>query len=93
MVEGMAGNHLIGREIVLKPFDKTWRNIGDVVGRAPDVIVIKHGDDFVIGHAAVDGTQPAHDDGIHQDLRMVNRPLAEHADIQWVAVGLGQPPA
>ena len=81
-----ARHELVGAEVVLEALDEHGRHVGDVLRVAPDVVALQHGDDLVVGLAAVDELQPADDPRGDEDLRLRDRPLAEHADVQRIAV-------
>jgi len=71
---------------MLEPLDEHGRDVGDVLRFAPDVVALQHGDDLVVRFAAVDQLQSADHARGDEDLRLRDRTLAQHADVERIAV-------
>src|SRR6186997_3054975 len=87
----LPGHELVSQKVMLEPLDKDRGHVFDVFGPAPDEVVLEHGDDLVVGFPAVDHLQPADDAGPDQNLVARDRALAEHADVEGVAVAATGP--
>ena len=70
--------------------DQGFGDVGDVLGRPVQQVVLEHGDDLVVGLAPVDHLDPADDARADDDLRAADRALADHAHVEGVAVGAGR---
>src|SRR5581483_144646 len=82
----LARHQLVGREVVLQPFEQRLWDVGEVPRAAPDVVAIEHRDDLVVGLAAIDDLQASENASPQQDLRVGDRPLADDTDVEWIAV-------
>jgi hypothetical protein len=71
---------------MLQPLEERARQVAQIAGAAPDVIAIQHRDDLVVGLAPVDDLQAAEHPRPQQDLRVGDRPLADHTDVERIAV-------
>src|SRR5438874_1017166 len=60
--------------------------VGDLAPAAVEEVALHHGDDLVVRLAPVDQAQAADRDGLDEDVAVGDRLLAEHADVERVAV-------
>src|SRR5262249_60881154 len=92
----LIGNELISGEVVLDALEQRWRQIADLLRLAPDVIALEYRDDLVVGLAVIDDFQSPHHASAQQHLGMIDRALADHADVEWIAIAalaaFGEPP-
>ena len=82
----LIGNELVGGKVMLDALEQRRRQIADLLRLAPDVIALEHRDDLVVGLAAIDDLQSPHHAGAQQHLGMIDRPLADYADVERIAI-------
>ena len=69
-----------------EPLDQDRRQVVQVRSGAPDEVVLEHGDDLVVGLAAVEKLQAADDARGDDNLRMIDRTLAHDTNIERIAI-------
>ena len=84
LIPGMR--ELVGREVVDEALDQSFRQILHFSNTSVDRIVLKDGEDLVIGFTAIEHRQSAHYPGVEQDLGARDMPLAKHADVEGIEV-------
>jgi hypothetical protein len=78
---------------VLEALDQHGRELRDVLDVIPDEVAFEHGDDLVVGLAAIDELDAADHARAQQHLGALDGTLADHADVERIAVALLAPGA
>src|SRR5215468_4617475 len=82
----LSGNELIGGEVVLEALEQCRRQLDELLCLAPDVIALEYRNDLVVGFAAVENFQSADHTRAQQHFGVIDGTLADHADIERIAV-------
>src|SRR5438552_9849655 len=73
---------------MLQPLDEHMRDISNIARRSPHEIVFEHAENFVVRVTAVDHLKSADDAAADEDLVSCDGTLAQHADVERVAIAL-----
>jgi hypothetical protein len=82
----LARHQLVGAEVVLEALDEHGRELRDVLDVIPDVVAFEHADDLVVGFTAIDELDAADHARAQQHFRTLDGSLADHADVERIAV-------
>src|SRR5688500_7414811 len=73
---------------MLEPGNQRLRNVADVTSGSPEGITLEYRKDLVVGHVTVGRADAADNDAGHEQLRPRDRSLAQHADVERIAVAV-----
>ncbi len=85
-LRGPVGGQLIGGEVVLQSIDERFGYVVQVGRFPPDAVILQDGDNLVVCGPLIDEADSADHMGAEENLRAIDHPFAEYADIERVSV-------
>ena len=82
----LARNELVGGKVVLQTLEQCARQIAQLARSTPDIVSFEDGNDFVVRLTAIDDLQSTNDDGAQYHFLVIDWTLADHADVQRIAI-------